>query len=90
VSSTVHNIFTRSATQTRSAHLRADIPRLKRRAELLNGSILYATVSAIMTALIIIVAFLSAMLRLSHEYGVAIFFVIALAFFLLALIDLAR
>jgi hypothetical protein len=72
------------------AYLRADIPRLKRQAKLLNGSIFYATISGIMTALIIIVAFVSAMLHLSHEYGAAIFFVVALVFFLLALIDLAR
>ena len=72
------------------AYLREDIPRLKRRAKLLNGSIFYATISAIMTSLIIIVAFVSAMLHLSHEYGTAVFFVVALVFFPLALIDLAR
>jgi hypothetical protein len=38
----------------------------------------------------IIVAFVSAMLHLSHECGTAVFFVITLVFFLLALIDLAR
>jgi hypothetical protein len=73
-----------------SSYLKADIPRLKRRAQLLNRSVLYATLSAIVTALLIILAFVSAMLHLAHEYGVAIFFIVALAFFLLALIDLAR
>ena len=72
------------------SYLKADIPRLKRRAELLNRSVLYATISAIVTALLVIVAFISAMLRLAHEYGVAILFIVALAFFLLSLIDLAR
>jgi hypothetical protein len=72
------------------SYLKKDIPRLKRRAELLNRSVLYATISAIVTALLIIVAFISAMLHLAHEYGVALFFGIALVFFLLALINLAR
>src|SRR5260370_42616256 len=44
------------------------------RATLLNRSIFYSTVSAIITALLIIVAFASAMLRMAHEYGVAILF----------------
>jgi uncharacterized membrane protein len=70
--------------------LKADIPRLMRRAELLNRSVFYATISAIVTALLIIVAFISAMLRLAHEYGVALLFMVALSFFLLALVDLAR
>jgi hypothetical protein len=72
------------------SYLKSDMPRLKRRAELLNRSILYATMCAIITALLIIVAFASAMFRLAHEYGVAVLFVVALAFFLLSLIDLAR
>ena len=41
---------------------------------LLNKSIFYPTVSAIIMALLIIVAFASAMLRMAHEYGVAILF----------------
>jgi hypothetical protein len=73
-----------------TSYLKEDIPRLKRRAQLLNRSVLYATLSAIVTALLVIVAFVSAMLHLAHEYGVAIFFIVALAFFLLSLIDLAR
>jgi Protein of unknown function (DUF2721) len=55
------------------SYLKADIPRLKRRAALLNRSILYSTVCAIVTSLLIILAFVSAMLHLQHEYGVAIF-----------------
>jgi hypothetical protein len=72
------------------AYLKADIPRLRRRAGLLNRAVFYATVSAIITALLVIVAFASAMLHLAHEYGVALLFAVALAFFLLSLIDLAR
>jgi FtsH-binding integral membrane protein len=80
----------RIADSDETSYLKADIPRLKRRAALLNRSVLYATISAILTALLIIVAFVSAMLHLAHEYGVAVFFIVALAFFLLSLVDLAR
>jgi hypothetical protein len=44
------------------AYLKTDIPRLKRRAALLNQSIFYSTMCAIITGLLIIVAFVSAML----------------------------
>jgi hypothetical protein len=77
-------------TDPQRSYLKADIPRLKRRAALLSRSIFYSTVCAIVTSLLIIVAFVSAMLHLQHEYGVAIFFIVALAFFLVALVDLAR
>jgi len=72
------------------AALRTDIPRLKRRAALLNQALYYSTVCAIITALLIIVAFASAMLRLAHEYGVAVLFMAALVFFMLSLLNLAR
>lgn len=72
------------------AYLKADISRLKRRASLLNRAVLYATMSGIVTALLVIVAFVSAMLHFAHEYGVALLFILALAFFLLSLLNLAR
>jgi Protein of unknown function (DUF2721) len=72
------------------AYLKADIPRLRRRAVLLHRSLFCAIVSAILTSLIIIVAFISAMFSVAHEYGVAILFVGALALFCASLIELAR
>jgi hypothetical protein len=72
------------------AYLKADIPRLRRQAALLNRSLYSAVLSAICTALIIIVAFISALLNFNHEYGVAILFVVALLMFSVSLIDLAR
>ena len=72
------------------ASLKADIPRLKRRAMILNRAIFYATVSGIVTSLLVIVAFICAFFNLQHEYGVAVLFVVALAFFTMALIELAR
>src|SRR5215475_8595129 len=72
------------------AHLKLDIPRLKRRAALLNSAILFSTISAIVTSLLVIVAFVCAFYNLQHEYGVALLFVISLGFFTISLVDLAR
>jgi magnesium-transporting ATPase (P-type) len=72
------------------ARLRADLPRLKRRAALLNNAIFLAAISAIVTTVLIIVAFASAFYQVRHEYGVAVLFVVALAFFAAALVNLAR
>jgi hypothetical protein len=70
--------------------LKADLPRLRRRAALLNRSLFCSILSAICTALIIIVAFISALLQVAHEYGVAILFMLALLMFCISLVDLAR
>jgi VIT1/CCC1 family predicted Fe2+/Mn2+ transporter len=72
------------------AHLKLDIPRLKRRAALLNSAILFSTVSAIITSLLVIVAFVCAFYNMRHEYAVAVLFVVALGFFTASLVYLAR
>jgi VIT1/CCC1 family predicted Fe2+/Mn2+ transporter len=72
------------------AHLKSDIPRLKRRAALLNSAILFSAVSAIVTSLLVIVAFVCAFYNLRHEYGVAVLFVVALGFFTVSLVYLVR
>ena len=72
------------------AHLKSDIPRLKRRAALLNSAILFSTVSAIITSLLVIVAFVCAFYNMAHEYAVALLFVVALGFFTVSLVYLAR
>ena len=72
------------------AELKADIPRLKRRAALLNKSILFAIISAIITSILVIVAFITAYLNFPHEYGVGLFFIAALGFFTAALVNLGR
>jgi len=70
--------------------LKDDLPRLRRRAALLNRSLFCSILSAILTSLIIIVAFASALLNVAHEYGVAILFMAALLTFCVSLVDLAR
>jgi Protein of unknown function (DUF2721) len=74
---------------TRS-YLKADIPRLRRRAALLNRSLFCSVVAAILTSLIIVVAFISALMNVAHEYGVAVLFIGALLLFCMSLVDLAR
>jgi hypothetical protein len=70
--------------------LKTVIPRLKRRAALLNRAIFSSTISAIVTSLLVIAAFVSAYLNIPHEYGVGALFVLALGFFLASLVNLAR
>jgi hypothetical protein len=72
------------------SYLKTDIPRLKRRAALLNRSLFCSILAAILTALIIIVAFVSAFYHVAHEYGVALLFVGALVTFCISLVDLGR
>src|SRR5512135_1857930 len=72
------------------AYLKADIPRLRHRATLLNRSLFCSILAAFLTALIIVVAFISAMFHVAHEYGVALLFIAALLTFCVSLFDLAR
>jgi hypothetical protein len=72
------------------AYLKADLPRLRLRAQMLNRSLYYSILSAILTALIIIVSFISAFYDTPHEYGVALLFIGALVTFCVSLVDLAR
>lgn len=72
------------------AQLKSDIPRLKRRAALLNKAIYFSTLSAVLTCFLVIVAFGTAYFNFRHEYGVALLFVLALITFMMSLINLAR
>jgi hypothetical protein len=79
-----------SDDDTSKAQLKADIPRLARRAKLLNSAILFSSVTAIVTSLLIMLAFLSALYGMQHEYGIAVLFIVALGFFIASLLNLAR
>ena len=70
--------------------LKSDIPRLKRRAALLNRAIYFATISAIVASFLVIVAFVCAYLHIPHEYGVGVLFVLSVGFFIASLFNLAR
>jgi Protein of unknown function (DUF2721) len=70
--------------------LKTDIPRLLRRAAMINRAIFWAVISSITITLMVIVAFVSAFFGIQHERGVALLFVISLSAFAVALIDFAR
>jgi hypothetical protein len=75
------------ATKSR---LKTDIPRLLRRAAMINRAIFWAVIGSITIALMVIVAFVSAFFGIQHERGVALLFVISLGAFVVSLIDFAR
>jgi hypothetical protein len=77
------------ADKTR-VHLKVDLQRMKQRAILLNNATLFATLSAISATLLVMVAFVSAFFSIQHERGIAVLFVITLAFFAAALVNFAR
>jgi hypothetical protein len=70
--------------------LKADLPRLMRRAAMMNRAIFWAVVASIALTLLVIVAFVTAFLQLQHERGVALFFMISLGAFTVSLVDFAR
>jgi hypothetical protein len=61
------------------AHLKLDIPRLRRRAALLNSATRLALASGICTSLLLVVAFGAALIGMQHAYGAAVLFVLAVA-----------
>ena len=72
------------------SRLKLDLPRLMRRAVMLNRAIFWAVIGSIAVTALVMVAFASALLQIRHEHGVAILFIIALAAFAIALVDFAR
>ena len=58
--------------------LKVDIPRLARRARLMNGAIFLAVCSGIVATLLIVLAFASAYVGIQHVWGAAILFMISL------------
>jgi hypothetical protein len=85
----IRNLNAIADEDDRRLHLKADLPRLKRRAKLMNEAIFLAVGSAISTTLLVISAFVSAFLGLRHEPGAATLFVLALALMCAALVALA-
>ena len=75
--------------QSRS-YLKEDLPRLKRRAKLMNDAIYLAVGSAICTTLLVILAFASALFGMRHEPGAAVMFMLALGLMGVSLLTLAR
>jgi Protein of unknown function (DUF2721) len=72
------------------SRLKADIPRLLRRAAMINRAIFWVVVASIAITFMVIVAFISAFLHIQHERGVAVLFLVSLGAFTIALVDFAR
>jgi hypothetical protein len=70
--------------------LKADLPRLMRRAVMMNRAIFWAVIGSIAVTVLVIVAFASAFFQVQHERGVAILFMVALGAFTISLVDFAR
>ena len=66
------------AQEHAKSKLKADIPRLKRRVALLHRSAILAISSGVVAAVLIIVAFGSALLAVTHVYSAAILFMLSL------------
>jgi cytochrome c biogenesis protein CcdA len=72
------------------AHLRNDLDRLLRRAELLKAGIFSALVAGVFATLLLGVLFITEFLGLKYAYGAAILFIVATFFLGRALVKFAR
>jgi Protein of unknown function (DUF2721) len=73
-----------------SSHDPYRCPHIQKNASGIDDAILFSTMSAIITSLLVIVAFVCAFYNRRHEYAVAVLFVVALGFFTVSLVYLAR
>ena len=71
--------------QDRRARLKADLPLLRRRAKLIHLSMTLSIASGVTTALLVVIAFLGALLDLQLEMLIASLFVLSLLSFVAAL-----
>lgn len=75
--------------QVRS-RLKQDLPRLVRRAAMINRAIFWSILGSISISVVIVVGFVSAFLHIQHERGVAILFIVSVGAFIVSLLDFAR
>ncbi len=71
------------------APLKSDIPRLMRRAQMINRAIFLAVSSGVATASLLLVAFACAFLNLPHELGLGLLFSLALVLLMGSLVTFA-
>lgn len=69
--------------------LRADLPRLKRRASLVHRAITLSLLSGVATSLIVVFMFGGAFLAIVHEWGAALLFIVAQTLFAASLVCFA-
>ncbi len=71
------------------SRLRDDLPRLRRRARLVNRAMLYAVFSGVVATFLVIFSFASAFLGRPHVFGAGVLFTVSLLLLAAALITLA-
>jgi Protein of unknown function (DUF2721) len=79
-----------AAADEARAHLKSDLPRLKRRAKLINDAIYFAVGSALCTTVLVMLAFVTAFFGFRHELGAAVMFILAAGLLGASLLTLAR
>ncbi len=72
------------------ARLKSDLPRLRRRAHLLHAAMLMTIVSGVLTALVMVIAFIGALTNYDVEAVIAVMFVASLVLFSISLCLLAH
>jgi hypothetical protein len=70
--------------------LEMELPELRMRASFMHRAIFWSVGSGICACFLVIVAFTSALLDISHEHGAALLFIVAMGLFTAALVYLAR
>src|SRR3954447_13989949 len=76
-----------SDTNPKAKELLADLPRLERRARLVNRALFFAATSGLVTTMLIAVAFTCAFFAIEHERGVALLFIVAVTLFALGILN---
>ena len=76
-----------SDTNPKAKELLADLPRLERRARLINRALFFAATSGLVTTMLIAVAFTCAFFAIEHERGVALLFIVAVTLFALGILN---
>jgi hypothetical protein len=84
------SLAAQSQTQGPGDPAQGDLKRPNTRADLINRALLFAVACALVTILLMIVAFGYAFLGIAHEKGVALLFATALALFGVSLVNFAR
>jgi hypothetical protein len=73
-----------------TAERKAELPSLALRAHFMYRAIFWAVASGVCTCFLVIIMFTSALLKLQHEVGAAVLFILAMGLFTAAMIYLAR
>jgi hypothetical protein len=79
-----------TATAIGANELEAELARYERRSKLLTGSVQFAVIAGVATALLIILAFVGALAKINVEILVALLFITSLSFFVAALVQFGR